>query len=80
MNHIKLTDNSQYIHSVTKAYFCYVNNMFITINEDTGQVECYDEEQMGSNINYLLTPIEQLELDEDAEAIQHETTDQSSEY
>jgi hypothetical protein len=77
----KLNNNTQYIHSVTKAYFWYLDGTFITINEYTGSVEVYDESQMGSNMNYLILPEEQLELDnEDAETIQHEGENKSSEH
>lgn len=66
----KLTNNTQYIHSVTKAYFWYLDGTFITINDYTGSVEVYDEDQMGSNIQYLILPEDQIELDtEDAETI-----------
>ncbi len=77
----RLINNTQYIHSVTKAYFWYLNDTFITINEYTGSVEVYTEDEMGSNINHLIEPEDKLELEteeDNAETIQYKGENNSS--
>lgn len=77
MNTLRLVDNTQYVHQVTGAYFWYYNNIFVTINEGTRSVDCFSEDDMGENINYLELVTEELTLDkeEDAETIQLQSED-----